>query len=354
MENAPDPCLIECGPAPRRTVPTAPHAQCAGGLFLFAARRGAQCKNRVGSVVSCSYIACMSSNNNSAVMPRMFGPDENYVRIERAINFLRQHQTGQPELRDLAEHINLSESHTQRLFSRWAGISPKRFVQFLTVEYVKRQMGQTGDLLGLALDAGLSGPGRLHDLFVNMEAMSPGEFRQAAAGLDIRYGSGETPFGRALIASTPRGICHLSFVKPGQWEQAAVAALLQSWPQARWQLDQHGSAELLARIFSPRPGRDSGLSLWVSGSNFQIQVWRALLQIPFAGLLSYRQLAELMDRPSAARAVGSAVAHNPVGYLIPCHRVLRASGEFGEYHWGTMRKTAICGWEAAAVHSQRS
>jgi AraC family transcriptional regulator of adaptative response/methylated-DNA-[protein]-cysteine methyltransferase len=306
----------------------------------------------VGSLVSGGYIACMSSNTATAV-PRKPDPDDNYVRIERAINFLREHQAEQPELRDLAEHIDLSESHTQRLFSRWAGISPKRFVQFLTVEYVKRQMGQTGDLLGLALEAGLSGPGRLHDLFVSMEAMSPGEFRQAAAGLEIHYGSGDTPFGCALIASTPRGICHLSFVEPGQREQAA-AALLQRWPQARWERDQRRSAELLARIFSPRQDRDAGLSLWVSGSNFQIQVWRALLQIPFAGLLSYRQLAELMARPGAARAVGSAVAHNPVAYLIPCHRVLRASGEFGEYHWGTMRKTAICGWEAAAAPGQRS
>ena len=314
---------------------------------MFCGRLQGQCKNRVGSLVLGGYIACMTSNTATAA-PRMPDPDDNYVRIERAINFLREHQAEQPELRDLAEYINLSESRTQRLFSRWAGISPKRFVQFLTVEYVKRQMGQTGDLLGLALEAGLSGPGRLHDLFVSMEAMSPGEFRQAAAGLDIRYGSGETPFGCALIASTPRGICHLSFVEPGQREQAA-AALLQSWPQARWELDQQGSTELLARIFSYRQDRDAGLSLWVSGSNFQIQVWRALLQIPFAGLLSYRQLAELMARPGAARAVGSAVAHNPVAYLIPCHRVLRASGEFGEYHWGTMRKTAICGWEAAAA-----
>ncbi len=300
-------------------------------------------------MVPAGYIACMSSNNTTAAgLPRTFGCDENYVRIERAISFLRQHQAEQPELRDLAEHINLSVSRTQRLFSRWAGISPKRFVQFLTIEYVKRQMGQTGDLLGLALDAGLSGPGRLHDLFVNMEAMSPGEFRQAAAGLEIRYGSGETPFGCALIASTPRGICHLSFVEPGQLK-LATEVLLSGWPEAHWELEPHASADLLARAFSHRRGPDAGLSLWVSGSNFQIQVWRALLQIPFAGLLSYGQLAELVGRPRAARTVGSAVANNPVAYLIPCHRVLRASGEFGAYHWGAIRKTAICGWEAAAV-----
>ncbi len=294
------------------------------------------------------YIACMASNDNSAVVHATFDCDANYLRIERAIEFLRQQRSEQPELRDLAEYVGLSESHIQRLFSRWAGISPKRFVQFLTVEYVKRQMRQTGDLLGLALDAGLSGPGRLHDLFVNMEAMTPGEFQQAAAGLEIRYGSGETPFGCALVASTRRGICHLSFVEPGT-RQEAVATLLQSWPQARWQLDRQGSTDLLAHIFSPQRGPEAGLSLWVSGSNFQIQVWRALLQIPFAGLLSYRQLAELMGRPGAARSVGSAVADNPVAYLIPCHRVLRASGEFGEYHWGTMRKTAVCGWEAAVA-----
>jgi AraC family transcriptional regulator of adaptative response/methylated-DNA-[protein]-cysteine methyltransferase len=269
-----------------------------------------------------------------------------YLRIERAIAYLREHRWDRPQLSDLAAHIGLSESHTQRLFSRWAGISPKRFLQFLTVQEAKRRMRHTGDLLGLALDTGLSGPGRLHDLFVSMEAMTPGEFKRAAAGVVIRCATGDTPFGRALLAFTPRGICHLSFVGP-QTADGAVAALRTAWPGARLEQDQPAGEKLLARVFQrPSDTADARLSLWVTGSNFQIQVWRALLQIPFAGLLSSGQLARLLDRPKAARAVGGAVAQNPVAFLIPCHRVLRESGEFGGYHWGGDRKRAICAWEA--------
>jgi len=277
----------------------------------------------------------------------MPGTDENYVRIERAIAFLRAHHAEQPELRDVAVHIGLSESHAQRLFSRWAGISPKRFLQFLTVEHAKRQMGTTDDLLSLSLASGLSGPGRLHDLFVNMEAMSPGEFRRAAAGMVMHFGFGETPFGAALVVTTPRGICHLSFAsRPDR--RAVLEALRQTWPASRLEEDPRGSQVLLTQIFSAHHKADDGLSLWVGGTNFQIQVWRALLQIPFAGLLSYQQLAGLMGRPGSARAVGSAIARNRIAYLVPCHRVLRSSGDFGEYHWGSDRKAAICGWEAAA------
>ncbi|MGB5201946.1 MAG: methylated-DNA--[protein]-cysteine S-methyltransferase [Sedimenticolaceae bacterium] len=282
--------------------------------------------------------------SSPAVSPQA---EADYMRIERAIAYLREHRLDRPQLRDLAQHIGLSESHTQRLFSRWAGISPKRFQQFLTVQEAKRRMRHTGDLLGLALDTGLSGPGRLHDVFVSMEAMTPGEFRHAAAGVVIRYASGDTPFGQALVAFTPRGICHLSFVVP-QTVDGAVAALRTAWPGARLEKDQPAGEILLGQVFQRLPDTaDAGLSLWVSGSNFQIQVWRALLQIPFAGLLSYGQLARLLDRPNAARAVGGAVARNPVAFLIPCHRVLRESGDFGGYHWGRERKLAICAWEAA-------
>ena len=275
------------------------------------------------------------------------GAPATYALIERAIAYLRAQRAEQPELEALAAHIGLSASRTQRLFSRWAGVSPKRFLQFLTVQYAKRQMIHTGDLLQLSLATGLSGPGRLHDLFVNMEAMSPGEFRRAAAGLVILYGLGDSPFGRAMIAFTTRGICHLSFVDAAG---TPAAMLRRNWPQASLRRDDVAAAALLRQVFGvSRGGPDRGLSLWVSGSNFQIQVWRALLQVPFAGLLSYRQLAELAGRPGAARAVGSALACNPVAYLIPCHRVLRESGDFGAYHWGSERKMAICGWEAASA-----
>jgi AraC family transcriptional regulator of adaptative response/methylated-DNA-[protein]-cysteine methyltransferase len=274
---------------------------------------------------------------------------QTYHRIAAAIGFLRAQRGQQPRLAELAAHLGLSESHTQRLFTRWAGVSPKRFMQFLTVEHIKRQMAQTGGVLETSLAAGLSGPGRLHDLFVNMEAMSPGEYRRAAAGIEIRHGFGDTPFGPGLIAFTARGICHLSFVEPGGGE-AALATLAADWRQAVLRRDDSAAAAMLQRVFA-RPSRSArqGLSLWVSGSNFQIQVWRALLRVPSAGLLSYRQLAVLVDRPAAARAVGSAMARNPVAYLIPCHRVLRGSGDFGVYHWGEDRKRAICAWEAAGT-----
>lgn len=269
-----------------------------------------------------------------------------YRRIERAITYLRTHHITQPSLTDLAAHIGLSASQTQRLFGRWAGISPKRFLQFLTVEHAKMRMRETADLLSLSLDSGLSGPGRLHDLFVNMEAMSPGEFKQAAAGAEICFGFGDTPFGQGLVAATGRGICHLSFVAPGE-EQSALEALLATWPRARWREDAGSSRELLQQVFAGEMPKGGNLSLWVGGTNFQIQVWRAMLRIPSAGLLSYRQLADLVGKPRAARAVGSAVARNPVAFLIPCHRVLRDNGEFGIYHWGSERKMAICAWESA-------
>lgn len=265
-----------------------------------------------------------------------------YARIADAIEFLRENRQAQPDLRALAAHLSLSESHVQRLFSRWAGISPKRFLQHLTVADIKRRMHETADLLGLALDAGLSGPGRLHDLFVSMEAMSPGEFKRAARGITIRYGTGPSPFGMAQIAFTARGICHLSFVD----DEPAVMA--QTWPDARLQRDDDAAAALLARVFAaPGGGRSGGLALWIGGTNFQIQVWRALLQVPFGGLLSYRRLAGLVGKPQAARAVGSAVARNPIAFLIPCHRILRESGDVGQYYWGASRKHAMCGWEAS-------
>ena len=270
-----------------------------------------------------------------------------YERVAQAIAFLRAHHKQQPGLPVLAAHLGLSEFYLQKLFSRWAGISPKRFLQFLTVEYAKRRMSETTDLLTLSYEVGLSGPGRLHDLFVTMEAMSPGEFKRAARGMTIRYGAHETPFGTALIAYTPRGICHLSFPHP-QHSGRSLLSLRTLWPAAHFDQQPVESAALLDRIFhAAETGQNRGLSLWVSGSNFQIQVWRALLQIPFASLFDYQGLAACIGRPGAARAVGNAIAHNPVAYLIPCHRVLRRSGDFGQYRWGAERKAAIIAWEAA-------
>ncbi|MCB1792244.1 MAG: methylated-DNA--[protein]-cysteine S-methyltransferase [Gammaproteobacteria bacterium] len=289
----------------------------------------------------------MLTSSNTTATRAAPSPVDDYARIEEAIAFLRARRGDQPGLQELADHLRLSATHTQRLFSRWAGISPKRFVQYLTVEHAKRRMAETGDLLSLAHDSGLSGPGRLHDLFVNLEAMSPGEYRRAAQDVAVAYGVAPTPFGMALVAYTSRGICHLSFrgVEPDTPLRAQLTA---SWPAAALSRDDAAAAELLAQVFgqcAPPPG---GLSLWVSGTNFQVQVWRALLRVPRGGLLSYRQLAHLVGQPRAARAVGTAMARNPIACLIPCHRVLRESGEFGTYHWGSERKMALCAWEAAA------
>ncbi|MGB7247513.1 MAG: methylated-DNA--[protein]-cysteine S-methyltransferase [Phormidesmis sp.] len=278
---------------------------------------------------------------------------ENYNRIARAIAFMRQHHLEQPDLAAVAQHVALSEHYFQRMFTEWAGISPKRFLQYLTVEYAKSKITHASNLLDLTSDIGLSSPGRLHDLFVNLEAMSPGEFKSGGQGLVIRYGIHDTPFGNALIATTARGICNLRFLERSD-PQAVAALFREAWPNAGIVSDRQTTHSLCKAIFSPFTGpTDSAastsqkpLNLMVKGTNFQIQVWRALLRVPAGELTTYRTIAEMINRPTAARAVGNAIGSNPVGYLIPCHRVIRESGELGGYRWGVVRKTAILGWEA--------
>ncbi len=282
---------------------------------------------------------------------------EDYNRIALAIVFMRQHHLSQPDLATVAEHIGLSEYHFQRLFTQWAGISPKRFLQYLTIEYAKSKINHTKSLLNLTLDVGLSSPGRLHDLFVNLEAMSPGEYKAGGAGLQIRYGIHDTTFGKALIATTARGVCNLHFLDIAN-EQTAEQILRRSWSNAEIIDDPQTTQPLHDLIFDSATFRDSAertqreqkpLTLWVKGTNFQIQVWRALLKVPLGGMTTYQTIAEMIGRPTATRAVGNAVGNNPIGYLIPCHRVIRESGELGGYRWGLERKTAILGWEASRV-----
>ena len=270
---------------------------------------------------------------------------ENYDRIARAIAFMRQHHLSQPDLAEIAQHMALSEHYFQRLFTEWAGISPKRFLQYLTVEYAKSKIVQTKNLLDLTSDIGLSSPGRLHDLFVNLEAMSPGEFKAGGSGLEIRYGIHPTPFGDALIATTGRGICNLHFLEMTDVHPAEQ--LLRLWPKAEIISDRPATQPLCETIFGAfTSSGHKSLTLMVKGTNFQIQVWRALLRVPAGKLTTYRTIAEMIARPTAARAVGNAIGSNPVGYLIPCHRVIKESGELGGYRWGWVRKTAILGWEA--------
>ena len=264
---------------------------------------------------------------------------EDYSRIAQAIAFIQQNRLAQPNLATVAQHIGLSDSHFQRLFTQWAGISPKRFLQYLNIEYAKSKITQSKSLLDLTLDLGLSSSGRLHDLFVNLEAMSPGEFKAGGAGLQIRYGIHDTPFGKALIATTLRGICHLQFDGDEQ-------TLRSEWANAEIVFGPQTTQPLCNLIFNPGTSGEP-LTVWVKGTNFQVQVWRALLTIPFGEVTTYQRLAEAMGRPTAARALGNAVGKNSIGYLIPCHRVIRESGELGGYRWGKERKTAILGWEAS-------
>jgi len=274
---------------------------------------------------------------------------KDYNRIAQAIAFMQQNHLNQPTLAAVAQQIGLSEYHFQRLFTQWAGISPKRFLQYLTVEYAKSRMLQTKSLLDLTLDSGLSSPGRLHDLFVSLEAMSPGEFKMRGAGLQIRYGIHHTPFGNAVIATTDRGVCNLHFLDVVN-KQTAEQMLRESWSKAEIIYDRQTTQPLHDLIFNPATCKErKPLTLLVKGTNFQIQVWRALLSVPFGGVTTYQSVAQSMERPTAARAVGNAIGSNPIAYLIPCHRVIRESGEIGGYRWGLERKRIILGWEASRL-----
>ena len=269
--------------------------------------------------------------------------NETYERMAKAIAFIRQYHRAQPSLATIAQHVNLSEYHFQRLFTQWAGISPKRFSQYLTLDYAKSKIAETNSLLELTLESGLSSPGRLHDLFVTLEAISPGEYKAAGAGLTIRYGIHDTPFGASLIAITDRGICNLLFLDDTN-QQLAEQQLQTEWPKATILYEQSATKAIGDQIF--HTPNQSPLTLHIKGTNFQIQVWQALLKIPFGGLTTYQEVAKTIGKPTAARAIGNAVGRNPVGYLIPCHRVIRGSGELGGYRWGQNRKTVLLGWEA--------
>jgi AraC family transcriptional regulator of adaptative response/methylated-DNA-[protein]-cysteine methyltransferase len=277
---------------------------------------------------------------------------EDYERIEKAIKFLETNFPAQPGLKEIADHIGLSEFHFQRLFSRWVGISPKRFLQFLTKEYAKHLLEDSVNLLDVTYEAGLSSPGRLHDLFVNCEAVTPGEYKSKGQGLTIRYGFHPSPFGECLLATTERGICGFFFVK-NRDRKDPLAELRYFWEQADIVEDPHASRDLIDRIFNPS-FRDNGtpLHLILNGTNFQIKVWEALIKIPFGAVVSYEDVAIQVGIPGATRAVGSAVGKNPISFIIPCHRVIRKTADFGNYGGGKARKKAILGWEAAHLSFQ--
>ena len=272
----------------------------------------------------------------------------NYHRIEDAINYIKLNFKGQPDLDEVAEKVHLSPFHFQRMFSDWAGISPKKFIQYLSLDYAKNILkNNQATLFDAALETGLSGTGRLHDLFINIEGMTPAEYKNGGQALSINYSFAETPFGNILVASTPKGICYMAFA---EGREDALSLLKAKFPNATYcQVVDHTQQDALF-IFKKDWSQLSNIKLHLKGTNFQLKVWEALLNIPMGGLSTYSSIAKTIQQPTASRAVGSAVGDNPVAFLIPCHRVIRSTGETGEYHWGSTRKSAMIGWEAAQAN----
>ncbi len=264
-----------------------------------------------------------------------------YELVERVIHYLDERYLDRPDLKAISRRAGLSEFHFQRLFTRWAGVSPKRFVQYLTKEHARKLLEQSRDILSASLESGLSGPSRLHDLFVNYEAMTPGDYKEGGRGLTIRYGFHMTPFGECFLAVTERGVCALHFIM--QKSTNALHACKERWPNARFTEDDKVTGRAVERIFS----RSGTIRLDVRGTNFQLKVWEALVRIPEGAVTTYSAIANAIHNPGASRAVGAAVGSNPVAYLIPCHRVIRNLGVFGNYRWGEDRKKAMLGWEFA-------
>lgn len=269
-----------------------------------------------------------------------------YARIARAIEYLEAHAQEQPSLDEVAASAGLSPSHFQRLFTRWAGVSPKRFLQLQTLAHARERLVGRRSLLDATYASGLSSGGRLHELFVSLEAVTPGEFKSGGAGLTLRHGVHPTPFGDALLALSERGVVALHFLN-GRSSEEPLADLRAEWPGAALRQALEETGEVAARIFGPvTEAGPAPLSVLVKGTNFQVKVWQALLRIPSGEVATYEDVAQQVGQPKAVRAVGSAVGANAVALLIPCHRVLRKSGAFGDYRWGAPRKRALLAWEA--------
>lgn len=269
-----------------------------------------------------------------------------YDRIAEAISFIVSRVDSQPTLQEIAGHLHLSPFHFQRLFSRWAGVTPKRFLQVLTLERAKQLLSESKPLLEVSDALGLSSGSRLYDHFVHLEAVTPGEYKTGGAGLTIEYAVHDTPFGKAFIATTPRGVCSFAFLESTENDER-LAVLHKKWPHALMHENRQRTLAVIKNMFGEERKLNRPVSLHVSGTNFQISVWKALLQIPPATVVSYSQVATAISHPDSARAVGLAVGANPVAFLIPCHRVIQQSGKLGGYHWGETRKQAIHVWESA-------
>jgi AraC family transcriptional regulator, regulatory protein of adaptative response / methylated-DNA-[protein]-cysteine methyltransferase len=269
-----------------------------------------------------------------------------YDRIAGVIRHMAQSRTNRPSIGELASVVSLSTTHFHRLFHRWAGVTPKDFLQALTVPFARQRLRESASVLDVALDAGLSGPGRLHDLLVALEAASPGEIKRRGAGLEIRWGHADSPFGSCSIGWNPRGICHLAF--HDHWKgRAAPDDLLENWAAAEQIRDDRGAQRWAEAIFERTIRGANPLRAFVRGTTFQVKVWRALLRVPPGSLVTYGRIARAIGAPRATRAVGTACGQNPIGWLIPCHRVIRETGVVEGYRWGTDRKRAMIAREQA-------
>ena len=285
--------------------------------------------------------------------PARLGADRagDYAHIRRAIAFLSATWTEQPSLERLAAHLGLSPAHCQKLFKRWCGLSPKEFVQAITVDHARGLLQGSASVFDTALEVGLSGGGRLHDLFVSHEAMTPGDYKRRGEGLDMAYGFHASPFGEALLIATDRGLAGLAFVDEdkGQTRQEALADMMQRWPKAHYAEASQKTASHARQIFGSEWSREQPIRLVMIGTDFDVRVWEALLKIPMGRAVSYTDIARHIGSPAASRAVGSAVGRNPISFVVPCHRVLRGDGSLGGYHWGLTRKRALIGWETGRL-----
>lgn len=278
-----------------------------------------------------------------------FNAMSNYERIQQAIEYINTNFQQQPDLDEVARQVYMSPFHFQRMFKDWAGVSPKKFLQYISIQHAKELLGQNNSLADVSFETGLSGTSRLHDLFINIEGMTPGEYKNGGESLHINYSFAETAFGNIIVASTIKGICHLAFADD---EQKALAALEKQFPRASFKQLVDTIQQNALYIFTQDWKDLSTIKLHLKGTDFQIKVWEALLKIPMGGLSTYSGIAAEIGNAKASRAVGSAVGDNPVAFLIPCHRVIRSTGVFGQYHWGSNRKTAMIGWEAAQVFKE--
>lgn len=269
----------------------------------------------------------------------------NYDRIAKAIGYIRENFREQPNLEEVAEQVHLSPFHFQRMFKEWAGVTPKKFLQYISVEHAKQVLrDKNTTLFDAAYDTGLSGTGRLHDLFVNIESMTPGEYKNGGEKLMIHYSFAQSPFGDILVASTPKGICHMAFADN---ETEAFAALTKNFPNAQFKQMTDMFQQNALHIFTHNQDETDRIKLHLKGTEFQLKVWEALLRVPMGQLSTYGNIAREIGNDKGSRAVGTAIGSNPVAFLIPCHRVIQSTGTIGGYRWGNNRKTAIIGWEAA-------